>query len=102
MLVCHQSFYVRTDMARKFHYNLRYRFSGDFDWCIRIMKEAQQQRMPLFNTRLILTDYLAEGMTTKNHRKSLFERFRIMCRHYGCLAAISQHLWFVLRLAVKR
>lgn len=102
MLVCHQSFYVRTDMARKFHYNLRYRFSGDFDWCIRIMKEAQQQRMPLFNTRLILTDYLAEGMTTKNHRKSLFERFRIMCRHYGFMAAISQHLWFVLRLAVKR
>ena len=102
MLVCHQSFYVRTDMARRFHYNLRYRFSGDFDWCIRILRDAQQQGMHLFNTRLILTDYLAEGMTTKNHRKSLFERFRIMCRHYGCLAAIGQHLWFVLRLAVKK
>ena len=102
MLVCHQSFYVRTDIARRFHYNLRYRFSGDFDWCIRIMKEAQQQGMSLFNTRLILTDYLAEGMTTKNHRKSLVERLCIMCRHYGCLAAIGQHLWFVLRLVVKK
>jgi hypothetical protein len=102
MLVCHQSFYVRTDMARLFHYNLRYRFSGDFDWCIRIMKDAQQKGLSLFNTRLILTDYLSEGMTTKNHRKSLLERFRIMCRHYGCFTAIGQHLWFVLRLVVKR
>ena len=102
MLVCHQSFYVRTDMARQFHYNLRYRFSGDFDWCIRIMKDAQQQGQSLFNTRMVLTDYLSEGMTTKNHRKSLLERFRIMCRHYGYLTAIGQHLWFVLRLVVKR
>lgn len=102
MLVCHQSFYVRTDVARQFHYNLRYRFSGDFDWCIRIMKDAQQQGQSLFNTRMVLTDYLSEGMTTKNHRKSLMERFRIMCRHYGYLTAIGQHLWFVLRLVVKR
>jgi glycosyltransferase involved in cell wall biosynthesis len=102
MLVCHQSFYVRTDMARQFHYNLRYRFSGDFDWCIRIMKDAQQQGQSLFNTRMVLTDYLSEGMTTKNHRKSLLERFRIMCRHYGYLTVIGQHLWFVLRLVVKR
>ena len=102
MLVCHQRFYVRTDMARQFHYNLRYRFSGDFDWCIRIMKDAQQQGLSLFNTRMVLTDYLSEGMTTKNHRKSLLERFRIMCRHYGYLTAIGQHLWFVLRLVVKR
>lgn len=101
MLVCHQSFYVRTDMARQFHYNLRYRFSGDFDWCIRIMKDAQQQGQSLFNTRMVLTDYLSEGMTTKNHRKSLMERFRIMCRHYGCVQTIRQHLWFVVRAMVR-
>ena len=102
MLVCHQSFYVRTDMARQFHYNLRYRFSGDFDWCIRIMKDAQQQGQSLFITGRVLTDYLSEGMTTMNHRKSLLERFRIMCRHYGCLPTVGQHLWFVLRLVVKK
>ena len=101
MLVCHQSFYVRTDMAHQFHYNLRYRFSGDFDWCIRIMKDAQQQGQSLFNTRMVLTDYLSEGMTTKNHRKSLLERFRIMCRHYGCVQTIRQHLWFVVRAMVR-
>ena len=38
MLVCHQAFYARIDLARRFHYNLRYRFSADFDWCVRIMR----------------------------------------------------------------
>ena len=32
MLVCHQSFYVRTDLAKQELYNLRYRYSADFDW----------------------------------------------------------------------
>lgn len=102
MLVCHQSFYVRTDLARKHHYDLRYRFSADFDWAVRIMKDAQEHGLAFYNTGMILTDYLSEGMTTKNQRKSLFERLCIMCRHYGCVAAVRQHLWFVLRLFVKK
>ncbi|MBR5467314.1 MAG: glycosyltransferase [Bacteroidaceae bacterium] len=101
MLVCHQSFYVRTELAKDFHYDLNYRFSADFDWCVRIMKYAEAKQMLLHNTQEILTDYLSEGMTTKNKRKSLFERLRIMCRHYGCLAAIRQHLWFVVRAITK-
>lgn len=101
MLVCHQSFYVRTDVAQEFHYNLRYRFSADFDWCVRLMKYAHQQGLALYNTHQILTDYLSEGMTTKNHRKSLLERFRIMCRHYGCVQTIRQHLWFVVRAMLR-
>lgn len=101
MLVCHQSFYVRADLARKHLYDLRYRFSSDFDWAVRMMKEAQEQNLDLYNTRMILTDYLSEGMTTKNQRKSLFERFHIMCRHYGWWTAVTQHLWFVLRLLIK-
>lgn len=101
MLVCHQSFYVRTDVAREFYYNMQYRFSADFDWCVRIMKYAQSQGMALYNSNIILTDYLSEGMTTKNRGKSLIERFRIMCHHYGCLATVLQHIWFVLRLSKK-
>ena len=102
MLVCHQSFYVRTDLAFKHLYNLRYRFSADFDWCIRIMQDAQKQGLALHNTKTILTDYLSEGMTTKNMRKSLLERLRIMCRHYGFLVTMRQHLWFVMRLLIKK
>lgn len=101
MLVCHQSFYVRTDLARLHHYDMKYRFSADFDWCIRIMAYAQAHGQALHNTHMILTDYLSEGMTTRNRHRSLKERFRIMCRHYGCAAAMGSHLWFVLRLALR-
>ncbi len=102
MLVCHQSFYVRTDLARKELYNLDYRFSADYDWCIRLLKTADRRRLPIINTHQVLTDYLNEGLTTKNHRKSLVERLRLMAHHYGWPAALARHLFFVFRAAVKR
>ena len=102
MLVCHQSFYVRTDLARAEMYDLSYRFSADYDWCIRVMKRADRRRLPLHNTHQILTDYLSEGLTTRNHRRSLMERLRLMGRHYGWLTAILMHLWFVVRAVLKR
>lgn len=102
MLVCHQSFYVRTDIAHTELYDLRYRYSADYDWCIRIMKRAERRRLRFLNTHLILTDYLSEGLTTKNHRRSLLERLRLMGRHYGWPRAILQHLWFVIRAIIKR
>ena len=70
MLVCHQAFFARRDRAVP--YDLRYRFSADFDWCIRVMKQSTV----LHNTRLTLIDYLNEGMTTRNHRASLRETAR--------------------------
>lgn len=102
MLVCHQSFYVRTDVARVHPYDLQYRYSADYDWCIRLLKHAERRRHRIVNTGLVLTDYLSEGLTTQNHRKSLLERFRIMSHHYGTFCAIMAHLWFVVRAVIKR
>lgn len=102
MLVCHQSFYVRSDLARTNPYDLRYRFSGDYDWCLRVMKRAERRLLIFHNTELILTDYLSEGMTTRNHRRSLFERLRIMGRHFGWIRAIAAHAWFVVRAVLKK
>lgn len=96
MLVCHQAFFPRRELAEP--YDLRYRFSADFDWCIRIMKKSHT----LHNTHLTLIDYLSEGMTTRNHRASLHERFRIMCRHYGYPSTLARHAWFALRLLLKK
>lgn len=96
MLVCHQAFFARRDHAVP--YDLRYRFSADFDWCIRVMKQSTV----LHNTRLTLIDYLNEGMTTRNHRASLTERFRIMCRYYGYVQTALLHLKFALRLLYKK
>ena len=98
MLVCHQAFLAKRELALKYPYDMQYRFSADFDWCIRIMKEAKC----LHNTRLTLIDYLNEGMTTRNHKASLKERFRIMAKHYGWVSTILYHCWFVIRLILVR
>lgn len=102
MLVCHQSFYVRMDLAREQLYNLHYRFSADYDWCIRIMQRAKKRRLQIVNAHAVLTDYLSEGMTTQNQKKSLMERLRIMAHHYGWPQALAAHAWFVVRAVLKR
>lgn len=102
MLVCHQAFYARTDLARATPYNMNYRFSADFDWCIRILQQGEQKRLSNHNTRLTLADYLAEGTTTANHRASLRERYDIMCRHYGTFLSLCLHAWFALRALLHR
>ena len=89
MLVCHQAFIVRRTLAPL--YNLRYRFSSDVDWCIRVLKEAKHC---YFIDRPIAL-YLNEGTTTANHRASLIERFEIMSEHYGLWHTLLKHLRFL-------
>lgn len=102
MLVCHQAFFARTDLARTYHYDLRYRFSADFDWCIRIMRHAATHRLPITNAHTVVANYLNEGMTTRNHKASLRERFHIMAHHYGWLPTVAHHAWFVIRSIIKK
>jgi hypothetical protein len=97
MLVCHQAFYARTDIAKNLQYDTRYRFSADVDWCIRVMREAERMNLPLVPVGIVTANYLEEGQTTKNHRASLFERFRVMCRHYGFFQTVALHFWFLIR-----
>ena len=89
MLVCHQAFIVRRTLAPL--YNLRYRFSSDVDWCIRVLKESKHC---YFIDRPIAL-YLNEGTTTANHRASLIERFEIMSEHYGLWRTLLKHLRFL-------
>lgn len=102
MLVCHQAFYVRTDVARTQAYDLQYRHSADVDWCIRVMREADRQGLPLVNTHAVLADFEDGGDTTQHHRASLLERFRVMRRHYGLPVTVAMHAWFLVRAAVGR
>lgn len=96
MLVCHQAFFARRELVPL--YDLQYRFSADFDWCIRIMKQSHL----LHNTHQTLVNYLDEGLTTSNQKASLKERFRIMAKHYGLFSTLLHHLWFVFRAIIKR
>lgn len=96
MLVCHQAFYARRDIAPE--YNLKYRLSADVDWCIKVMKRAKK----MVNVQLTVVDYLQNGLSLQNHRASLIERFKVMCSHYGVLSTVAHHLWFVLRAVIKK
>lgn len=102
MLVCHQSFYARADIAKGIHYNLDYRFSADVDWCIRIMRESARRHLPLRNVNAVITNYLDGGMSVQNHKASLKERFQVMRSHYGLLTTLFVHAWFAVRSVVKK
>ena len=91
MLVCHQAFIVKRSVAPA--YDLHYRFSADFDWCIRCLKETKH----IVNTRLRLVNYLYTGLTTANRKQSLKERYAIMCKNYGIFATSIAHCWFAIR-----
>ena len=97
MVVCHQAFVARRDLVPQ--YDLRYKLSADYDWCIRVL---QQSPANAYAGRTPIISYLAEGMTTRHHRASLWERYRIMCRHYGTVNALLAHLSFIPRFLKRR
>ena len=97
MLVCHQAFFANTTLARLYHYDSRYRYSADFDWCIRIMRHAARHHLPIVNAECVIAHYLNAGLTTRHHKASLKERFRIMVRHYGWVTTLFKHAQFALR-----
>lgn len=97
MLICHQAFMVRKDIAPL--YDTDYRFSADYDWCIRCIKASRAGDR--INLHRVTIDYLTDGLTDKNKKASLVERFRIMSAHYGSMKAIAAHLSFIPR-ALKR
>ncbi len=97
MVVCHQAFVVRRDLAPK--YDLRYRLSADYDWCIRVLQKSTSNA---YAGHVPIISYLADGMTTRHHRASLWERYRIMCHHYGTGTATLAHLGFIPRYLKRR
>lgn len=96
MLVCHQAFVVLRRIATP--YSLRWRYSADYEWCIRCLQHSRRN----VSTRRVLIDYLAEGITTANRRRSLAERFRIMSYYYGFWPTFMRHFGFIGRFLRHR
>jgi len=96
MVVCHQAFIVLRKLVD--NYDTRYKFSADYEWCIRCLQRSHRNRY----IDRILIDYLSEGVTTANMRASLFERFKIMCYYYGVFPTIVRHIGFLRRYLKRR
>jgi hypothetical protein len=100
MLVCHQAFYARTDIAKNLQYDTKYKYSADVDWCIRVMRETERMGLTLCNINMVVANYTEEGATTRHHRESLRERYRVMASHYGQFSTFLMHCWFVVRKSI--
>lgn len=87
MTVCHQAMLVLRELAPE--YDLRYRFSADYDWACKILKRSP---LNVYIPEPYVANYLSEGITTANRRASLRERFGIMRRHFGLARTILTHL----------
>ncbi len=97
MLVCHQAFAARRDIAPP--YNLAYRFSADFDWCIRVLQKSERNA---YVGDAPIVSFLTDGLTDKHHKASLMERYHIMCHYYGTVATTLRHLGFALRALMRK
>lgn len=97
MLICHQAFMVKKALAPL--YDTSYRFSADYDWTVKCIKNTTPARC--INLHTVAIDYLSDGLTDKNKLKSLWERYAIMSDHYGHITTAINHLSFIGR-AVKR
>lgn len=91
MVVCHQAFVALRKITEPF--DLRYRFSADYEWCLRCLRKSKRNQY----VDAVLIDYLNEGVTTRNHRRSLIERFKIMCKYYGTIPTVLRHFKFLVR-----
>ena len=97
MLVCHQAFAARRDLAPQ--YNLAYRFSADYDWCIRVLQQSDHNA---YVGGAPIVSFLTDGLTDKHHKASLKERYHIMCHYYGTVATTIRHIGFAFRTLVRK
>ena len=95
MKVCHQAFVALKRIAPL--YNTAWRFSADYEWCIRVLQHSRRN----VYTGTVLIDYLSEGATTRNRKASLIERYKIMCRYYGRVSTTLRHLGFAPRFVLN-
>lgn len=92
MLVCHQAFVAKRDIVGE--YNMAYRFSADYEWCIRCLQKSKANAY-VGDTPII--SFLTDGLTDKHHRASLQERYHIMCQYYGKVTTFFMHINFLPR-----
>ena len=98
MLICHQAFCVKRELAPE--YDLSYRFSADYDWTVRCIKSTMPDKC--VNLHAVTIHYLDEGMTEKNKKASLKERFDIMRKHYGLVKTLAKHIGFIPRALSRK
>jgi len=92
MVVCHQSFLVKREKCLP--YDLHFRFAADVDWMIRVLRNCEY----IMNSGMTLSKFKSGGLTYKNIRHGLKERYRIMVKNYGLIKTLFNHLVLGVKL----
>lgn len=93
MLVCHQAFMVRREIAPE--YSREFRLSADYEWCLDCIVRSGVTRRR--NLKSVTIHYLDGGVSQKKKIASLRERFVIMKRRFGLMATLRSHISFIPR-----
>lgn len=94
MLVCHQSFIAKRTIAPNY---LKNNLSADIDWEINCLKAAKS----MVKYDGILSNYLIGGISNRQLKKSLIDRFRVLKSHFGTLETLLAHGYILYRSLVK-
>ncbi|MCF0191522.1 MAG: glycosyltransferase [Marinilabiliaceae bacterium] len=91
MVVCHQSFIARRLLCSD--YDTSYRFSADYEWCLKILKKSHE----IYHTHSVISRFLDGGITKQNIIPGLRERFKIMSNHFGFFMTCLYHIPISIR-----
>lgn len=89
--ICHQAFIAKRALCPT--YDLQYRYTSDFDWMIKVLKNSST----ISNKNITIANYLLGGYTSVNLRKTWHDRFLIVKNNYGITHFLLLHIkyWMV-------
>lgn len=94
MLVCHQSFIVKKEIAPDYIEN---NLSADIDWEIKCLKNAKL----VLKYEGILANYLEGGISHTNMFKSWKDRYIVLKNHFGFFGNLKNHFRIIFRADLK-
>ncbi|MEN3041013.1 MAG: glycosyltransferase family 2 protein [Bacteroidia bacterium] len=90
MAIAHQGLFVRREIAPE--YDLSYPLAADLDWAIHLMK----QNPSTYDSGQVVIRYLEGGVSARRLRRYIWERTRILYKHFGWEAVLDS-LYAMLR-----
>ena len=96
MVVCHHCIVVKRELTPEFELG-PWKVSNDLDWAIRIMKKVKT--VHFYDDVFCL--YLEGGISAKQRKKAVEERFDITAKHFGFFPTLLEQFNIVFEI-IKR
>lgn len=85
MVICHQALIVRRALAPA--YNTKYRYAADLDWVLRLLAQNPTSQ----DVGQVIIRYLVGGWSMKGLKWYMWERAKIIYRHFGFWGWVVAH-----------